>query len=327
MKICSSLCALGLLFAPMAAHAQGKGALAETAYNDGKRLYDADQIAAACAKFQTSMDLDPQRSTLQALAVCREKEEKWASAWQNYLELGRQLSRGGDEEKARMARTKAGELEKRLLYVVLVMDAPPPGLSITLDGTALDASLLGSRLPVDPGAHDIVVTATNKKPWKQRVTVGPSPSEQQVKIAALEDAPAPEAGTGGSYAMPGPLRRQHGFWTTQRVVGAVVGGVGILAIGGAAVFQIVALSEDKIANDFDPGTPSYENHKDAARTNQTIAIPMVATGGAMLVTGIVLVAIGGHKEAPAATWKPKSPSKTFADFSVTPVGTGLVGTF
>lgn len=357
MKLRSSLCAFGLLLAPTLAHAQGKGALAETAYNDGRDLYAAGQVAAACAKFQSSMDLDPQRSTLQALAVCREKEEKWASAWQNYLELGRQFSRSGDEEKAQMARGKAGELEKKLLYVVLVMDAPPPGLSITLDGTTLDASLLGSRLPVDPGAHDIVVTATNKKPWKQRVTVGPSPSEQQVKIAALEDAPASEGGGAGNYAMPGPMQRQHGFWTTQRAIGAAVGGAGVLAMGGAAVFQVVALSSanqrDKITVDSNepnfnttedckqgapvkqntgcPTRASRESHDAAANKNQIAAIVLVSAGGAMVITGVVLLVTGGHKETATATWKPKAPPKALADFSMTPVAgpqsVGLVGTF
>lgn len=361
MKLRVSALALALTLVPALAHAQSdNGRFAETAFNEGRRLFEAGQIGAACTKFQSSLDLEFQRSTLQALAVCREKEEKWASAWQNYLELARRSSQAGEEEKARLSRNKASELEKKLLYVVLVMDDPPPNLEITLDGTKLDASLLGTRLPVDPGQHDVVVTAKNKKPWKQRITVGPSPVEQQVKVAKLEDLPASEQVSGPSYQLPGPMRVAPGFWTTQRTVGAIVGGVGILSLGGAAVFQIVALSEASQRDTFisrareereikpadgqqcptvaDPEgrqvstCPLYDaarSRDDAANKNQLGAIILASAGGAMVITGIVLVATGGH-HSPAATYKPAAKG-LLADFSVTPVASprsvGLVGTF
>ena len=53
--------------------------------------------------------------------------------------------------------------------------------------------------------------------------------------------------------------------------------------------------------------------------------------GAMVITGVVLLVTGGHKETATATWKPKAPPKALADFSMTPVAgpqsVGLVGTF
>lgn len=355
MKLRVSLAVAALTALPTFAHAQGSnGQFAETAFNEGRRLFDQGQIAAACSKFQSSLDLEFQRSTLQALAICREKEEKWASAWQNYLELGRRFGQAGEEDKARLARQKASELEKKLLYVVLVMDPPiPAGVEITLDGTKLDAALLGTRLPVDPGHHDVVVTAKGKKTWKQGITVGPSPAEQQVKIAKLEDAPASEQSPASSYQLPGPMRTAPGFWTTQRTVGAIVGGAGILALGGAAVFQIVALSEDSKRKEGESaantaGEPQLgqegcrigvntnlckeraaaKTREDAAGTNQTVAIVLASAGGAMIITGVVLIATGGHKSS-SATWKPKSP--LLADFSLTPTATprsfGLAGTF
>jgi len=348
--------AAALCLLPALAHAQGGSTFADAAFKEGRRLFDAHQYGAACAKFQTSYDMDPQRNTLQALAICREKEEKWASAWDRYLELARQASRAGEEDKARLARDKASDLEKKLLYVVLVMDQPPTGLDITVDGTKLDASLLGTKLPVDPGPHDVVVTAPGKKPWKQRITVGPSPVEQQVKIAKLEDAPASEQNNGGAqYQLPGPMRPAPSFWTTQRTVGAIVGGAGILSLGGGAVLQILALSEvskgKTAAGQADaagepglksgdpcvelkggpcPFRASERSRRDAAATNQNIAIVLASAGGAMVVTGIVLIATGGH-HGTTATWKPKSSSPLLADFSLSPVAGptsfGLTGTF
>lgn len=344
--------------APTFAQAQSGSSFAAAAFDEGRRLFGEGQIAAACKKFQASLDLDPQRNTLQALAVCREKEEKWASAWDKYIELAQQASKAGEEDKARLARTKATELEKKLLYVVLVMDQPPADVAMSLDGTKVDASLLGTKLPVDPGPHDVLVTAPGKKPWKQRITVGPSPVEQQVKIAKLEDAPASEqSGSSTQYQLPGPMRPAPSFFTTQRTIGVIVGGAGLLALGGGAVFQIVALSEASKGKDlgrdadalkeplFTDGNPrcveggntelcgnraAQKTRKDAASDNQTIAIVLASTGGAMVITGIVLIATGGHHSASAA-WKPKSTAPLLADFSLSPVASptsfGFTGTF
>ncbi len=359
MKVRVSIATSALLLAPtfatVAAYAQSdNGKYAETAFNEGRSYFENGNTAAACAKFQKSLDLDFQRTTLQALSVCREKEEKWASAWNNYLELARRFSQAGDEDKARLARSKASELEKKLLYIVLVMDAPPPGLDITVDGTKLDASLLGTRLPVDPGQHEVVVTAKKKKPWKQMVSVGPSPVEQQVKIAPLEDDPnADAAASSAQYQMPGPMRAAPGFWTTQRIIGASVGGAGIVALGGAAVFQIIALSEDSKRIDFENNatlarsqggvfnnakgepiseaawTKSADSRRDAAKNNQIGAIVLASAGGAMVITGIVLVVTGGSHRG-ATAFKPASKG-LFADFSLTPTlssrGLGALGTF
>ncbi len=359
MKLRVSIAAGALLVAPtlttVLAHAQSdNGKYAETAFNEGRTYFENGNVAAACAKFQKSLDLEFQRTTLQALSVCREKEEKWASAWNNYLELARRFSQAGEEDKARLARSKASELEKKLLYIVLVMDEPLPGLDITIDGTRLDASLLGTRLPVDPGPHEVVVTAKKKKPWKQKVTVGPSPVEQQVKIAKLEDDPNAETASSTSYQLPGPMRQAPGFWTTQRVIGAAVGGAGILALGGAAVFQIIALSEDSKSDEFianaqtaedrDGFSPDANNkpvsapswresaqtRKDAAKNNQLGAIVLASAGGAMLITGIVLIATGGARTTATVAYKPKATGP-WADFSITPTASpralGLVGTF
>lgn len=358
MKVRVSIATGALLLASTldaaTAHAQtDNGKYAETTFNEGRTYFENGNTPAACAKFQKSLELEFQRSTLQALSICREKEEKWASAWNNYLELARRFSQNGEEDKARLARNKASELEKKLLYIVLVMDEPPPGLDITVDGTKLDASLLGTRLPVDPGQHEVVVTAKKKKPWKQKVNVGPSPVEQQVKIAKLEDDPNAEAASSASYQLPGPMRQAPGFWTTQRIIGAAVGGAGILALGGGAVFQIIALSEDSKRIDFEknaaaagtggtfPGAngqpvsqaewlKSAESRKDAAKTNQLAAIVLASAGGAMVITGIVLIATGGAHTSSTGFYKPKSKG-LLADFSftpsVTPRALGLVGTF
>jgi hypothetical protein len=354
MKLRVSIATGALLLAPtlatVSAHAQSdNGKYAETAFNEGRSYFEKGNIAAACAKFQKSLDLDFQRTTLQALSVCREKEEKWASAWNNYLELARRFSQAGEEDKARLARSKASELEKKLLYIVLVMDEPPPGLDITVDGTKLDASLLGTRLPVDPGQHEVVVTAKKKKPWKQKVNVGPSPVEQQVRIAKLEDDPNAEAAASSAqYQLPGPMREAPGFWTTQRIVGASVGAAGILALGGGAVFQIIALSEDSKRKGFESqadgaGQPTANpcvgnncNFRDAqysresaASNDQIGAIVLASAGGAMLITGIVLLATGGAHTA-SAGYKPAGKG-LLADLTFTPTASpravGLVGTF
>ena len=56
-------------------------AQADDEFNEGKRLMDAGDTAAACAKFAHSQELDPKLGRLLNLAFCHEQQGKTASAW------------------------------------------------------------------------------------------------------------------------------------------------------------------------------------------------------------------------------------------------------
>ena len=62
------LCATLIFLAPTAV-AQPSGALAETLFQEGKRLLDAERYAEACVKFEQSQKLDPAVGTLPLLLV------------------------------------------------------------------------------------------------------------------------------------------------------------------------------------------------------------------------------------------------------------------
>ena len=117
--------------------------------------------------------------------------------------------------------------------------------------------------------------------------------------------------------------------------------------------QIIALSEDGKRTDFEAKADearkgngfaagangdqisaadwqtSAQSRKDAAKNDQLGAIVLASAGGAMVITGIVLIATGGSHQS-ATAYKSKSKS-LFADFSFTPTATGhaigAVGTF
>jgi hypothetical protein len=74
----------------------------------------------------------------------------------------------GRADRAKYAKERAEQLEPRLAYVTLVPDAVPTDYAtwtITLDRTRrLSPSLLGQRIPLDPGPHRAIVEAEGRTP-------------------------------------------------------------------------------------------------------------------------------------------------------------------
>jgi len=70
--------ALAVTAAPLAARAQTTGA-AEMLFEEGRRLLESRDVAAACAKFAESQRLEPAGGTLMNLAACHERAGKTAT--------------------------------------------------------------------------------------------------------------------------------------------------------------------------------------------------------------------------------------------------------
>lgn len=274
-------------------------AQAQLLFDDGRRLLDEGKTAEACEAFAESQRLDPAIGTQLNLANCYEKLGKTASAWIMYVEVQTRARRAGQPERVDVAKKRADALEPLLSHMRVEVSAPVKGLSVTRDGAPVSARVWGKPTPVDPGEHEIRAAAPGKKPWTTKVTVGADRDEVSVRVPALADAPKPPPSkkTAEADDDDSGYAQMVGGWTSI-AVGIAAGGVGV-------ALRLVALDRDDEASQFctaDGGTCTQEGAdlRDEAQALQIGSVVAWAVGGALLVTGIVLVATVPSSDSDAA---------------------------
>jgi len=310
----TTLVLTGATLTSLPANAQSSAAAAESLYQDGQRLMTSGNVHDACIKFAQSQKLEPATGTLLNLASCHEKEGKTASAWAEYNEAVAGTVRAGQKDREAYARSHAVALEKQLRKMVVELPQAPPGTEVQLDGESLGSVALGTPIPVDPGVHEITVSAPQRKPWTQKVKFEPGPGDTRVPVPALEDPNgAPQAAAvfpKGEDSTPPP---EHS--NTRRTIGYIVGGAGILALGTGIFFGVRAKSYGDKAdreqnnaldyhfagkyNNADIQHDAAVDDHDKAKTSQTIALVAGGAGLVALGVGVYLVVTG--KERPAST--------------------------
>ncbi|HEY3821927.1 MAG TPA: hypothetical protein VGL81_32395 [Polyangiaceae bacterium] len=269
----TAACALvlaALVGSSHAARADGASAedaaVAQSLFDEARRLMIADRFAQACPKLADSYRLDPALGTLLNLAVCNERLGKTASAWAEYRDAESIAKREGRAGRVTYAREHAAQLEPRLSHLVLVRAEgnTDRGLEVQMDGVTVGEPALGSAIPVDPGAHRVEASATRKKPWSVEVTVGDRAEEKRVAIPLLEDAPLPapppppppsgatveptvDLGPAASSPLGGglePRTSPHASRTLFYVVGT--SGMASLAFGAVAGMQAIVRWNDRL---------------------------------------------------------------------------------
>jgi hypothetical protein len=307
-------------------------AAAEDLFQRAKALIAANDFASACPLFAESYRLDPAGGTLQSLAVCYEESRKWASAYARFQEL-RALSKNANPPRAdrvKLAEEHLAIVGPRVARVIVIMaDAGLAGAEVHLDGVTYTQASWSTGIAVDPGAHELVVVAPGKKPYRTTVNASTVGTEERVRVPSLEDDAAsssPRSTSSPRAAGDGDAEKAHEPPThARRNVGLVVGGVGLAALGAGAVFGILTIArnnagKDKCrlgsnagapAGDFDPasgqcyrGSSAWQDAnatKDEARTLATIANVLVPVGIVGLGAGAYLVLVRGGDARGSAT--------------------------
>jgi hypothetical protein len=230
------------LFVPRAAAAQE--ATAEDLFTRGKDLMAAQQFAEACPLFKESYRLDPAGGTLQNLAVCYEGLGLWASAHARFVDLRDRSNaqRPPRLDRVSLAQEHIDRLAPRLSRVVLEL-APgraPPGLTISIDKIDYAAVTWTEGVVIDPGEHVVLASAPDKQAFSTRVTIGPQPVAQRVKVTIPPLADAPRIDMAAGRDAP---------TTTLRVPGIIVGSAGFVVLAGGAFFGLLALEANQAGKD------------------------------------------------------------------------------
>ena len=292
-RLLAASCAAACVLGATGALAQGSGsAEAEELFKEGRAALDARDYPMACTKLGESNRLERAVGTLISLAQCEEAQNKLASARQHWQEAADFADALQDRlQRGTAARQKFAELDKRVPRLT-VTRAPSAPASITVrrDDVTLMPASFGSALPVDPGAHVIVVSAEGHEPKQFEIAL----AEGESKSIAVEPGaeipvrpPPPETDAG-------PLKEGDGG--SLRIAAYAMGGVGVVGLGLGTIFGLRAKSKWSDAQDgCKPGacgaSSAAQANKDSATTSGNVSTVAFIVGGAALATGVVLFVV------------------------------------
>jgi serine/threonine-protein kinase len=299
---------VALLRAPHA-HAQGDSAAALELFEEGRRLTAAGQYEQGCSKLLASYGLVPKLGTLLNLADCYEKVGKTASAWVRFTEAATLADRAGQTERADFARNHLAALTPRLSRLVINVDMKSvEGIAVHRDGALVDAALIGTPVPVDPGRHTIEVGAPQKKTWTLAVDIEVDSAQPKiVDVPALEPDQATRAAPDGSPAQPLVPSADTKSSGARRTSAMVVAGVGFGGIVASLVGGVIANAKYQESTragrctDDNKCTPAGLQIRDDAESIARVSTVLFIGGSLVAATGVVLFLTSPSPAAPAKT--------------------------
>lgn len=301
---------LALLALPLPALADATPedrASADQLYNDASKLMAAGKYAEACPKLGASQRLDPAIGTLLKLGFCFNYTGQTASAWASFNDAEAMARKAGDKARADQAAKQARDLEGKLSR--LVIESAAPEVEVRRDGALVDRSVLGTALPVDPGAHTLTASAPGHEPWSSSITVAARPGTTTVRVPALTLTPVaapPPPPTPAASAAAAPAPRAAEGWSTQRKVALGVGGAGVVGVVIGAVFGAMTLSKTSAAKGHCSTTEPPQCDPEGltlygdAKTTANVSNVAMGVGGAAVIGGVVLFLTAPAGEAPKA---------------------------
>jgi hypothetical protein len=322
------------------ANAQPTAAIAEQLFRDGRALMAAGKTDEACEKFTSSQRLAPAVGTLLNLAVCREKQGRNATAWSLFADAEAEAVRAGDKVRATLARDHESKLAPELKKVVIEVPTPPQGMVVELDDVALPPGALGTEIPIDPGDHELVVTAPGKKAWSQaKLNLGPSAMTVHVRVELQDEAPVaappppepPVESAAPASPAPEPAgpseedERRESRARVKRIAGIAIGGAGIVAIAIGAGYGLTAIGRKNDESKY-PDTMSGVADQDIvynqAKNAQNVGFAFAGVGAAAVGVGVAMLVLSG-----AGTRVTTSSLHVFPTVAPGAAGAGLWGSF
>jgi hypothetical protein len=282
---------------PRAASAQTSAAdvsLARQLGNEGLTLAASGDCAGAVEKLERAEGLHHAPTTLTVLGECHVSLGKLVDGVEELTrvvreDLGPRPLPAFRKAQAR-ARKKLDEARPRLPKLRITVEGPPAGTPIDLriDGQAVPSATLGLDRPIDPGAHDVAVSANGYKEsnahfsmkegvsqsWKVVLepapvaAVTPAPPVPDKPIAPVAREPAPEP------PPPAPPATKANYWPAGLLLGAGVAGVAAGAVLGVMTMNTASRLQSLChpANDCPAGEQNDISSAQAMGWGSTIGI-------------------------------------------------------
>jgi hypothetical protein len=291
------------LSAPARAQDPDARARADALFREGRQAATAGDYARACEKFAASQRLDPSTGTLLNLGNCEERQDHLSSARNYYRTALGQL--GGSDPRVAPAGHRLMLLEARMPRLTITLPSPsPPGLTVRCDGTPVPAGDFGVAGPIDPGEHEVLVSAPGYMDRREVVVLA---EKQTREVVATPGAPEQTAAAEApSPATPPAAAAPERTPSSARTVGWIAAGTGAAGLVLAAVSGAI-LVDDKSTIDHEcPGKQCLTSSGlDAVNRSRTwlpinTASWIVGLAGAGVGAYLVLANPGGGRVAATA---------------------------
>jgi hypothetical protein len=179
----------------------------------------------------------------------------------------------------------------------VVFDARNPdgtdlsAVRVSVDGRPVAEKLDGTPVPVDRGEHRFTFQSDGQQPVTVTLVIKEAEKQRRVTVTVGVAKAAGDAGTGptdGGDPHPPPAS------STQKTLGLVGGGVGVVGLGVGTVFGILAASKwssSRSACSTADGCSSYSqaiSDHGAAVTDGTLSTVGLVAGTALLAAGVAL---------------------------------------
>lgn len=252
-------------------------------YQQGTKAFSGKKYAEAALHFEAAAALKPSAIALYTAALAWDlasRPERAADAYARALEVP-----GLDEKQTNTAKDRVAALEKSLGAVDV---KAPDGWKVQLD--TFSEVKAPAKLHGAPGVHSLAVRAPNKPVEKKDVTleagkiVNLDLKEEPKVEPKVEEPPKKEPEPPKTEALP--PRLAHPFWTTPKVIGVGVAGLGAATLLGSIILGLNAKDAES-AYQSAPTRPAYD-HASSLQTWTNISI---IAGAALVAGGIALVVV------------------------------------
>ena len=246
------------------------------------------QLQDALAHFEESQRLDPKLTTLMELADCQVQLGKLLEAQASFVAARDKAAHDQLPQSRQRAEQRLAEVEKRLAHLTLQLagDAPADA-QVFRDDVLLEPAARDAPLLLDPGDHVVLVKASGHEDAKFAVKLADGDS-QTLAIGAGPSIAPPAPPPPPKVAPPPPVNQDAahlsaGSGSSRRPIGIFAGTLGIVGIAGGSALWATSY-------------PASGIDQNAAR-NVLIGQISVGAGGALLVTGIVLLVTAPSSDA------------------------------
>lgn len=314
---------MGAMLAWQSTALAGDPAVAREQLKIGYGLAQEGKCEDALPHFVESLRLDPKAITLINLADCEEKVGKLADALAHWADARARASAEGARPIEEEATKRAAALDPRLPRLTITLAATAPkDATVERDGIALGAPSLNIPLPVDPGAHALVVKAKGHAEKTMSLTIAEGESKRvELDVGPLTTTDVPPAKPPANGA---PDPREPGEKSSLSPLVYIGFGTAAVGVAVGTATGIIALGK---GNDAEKACPNQQctsqealdKTKDNVDSGRTVGwISTISFGVAAVGAGVGIYGLLFARE--------KSPS-TNVGLSFAPNGAVLRGRF